>query len=278
MQTIECITQGIEQMKKLQFRKAENSFHEALKSDSRSVKARIWLARLLLLKKEVPEALRHVDAALQAQPNQADAIALKGMIRLIEKKDAEGVQLLEKAKQIDPHLLTIDYNLAKGYRRLRKFDLAETAARKAVKLEPRNFQAHGELAIVCLRTRKMKEAIVHLAEAIRINPLFVRAYLTLGKIYERAGRIDQTIRLYRTGLRHNPNAHIFRERLCHLHLVNRDVPSAYRQAVELAIRRNSYADYLQLGSYALLIGSFDKAEAAFRKSLELQSGRLAGKL
>ena len=269
MQTLQRITQGIEQMKTLQFRSAEKSFQEALQSDSRSLEARIWLARLALLRKQNKEALQHVEKALQMQPDCADAIALKGMIRLIEKKDAEGVELLEKAKRIDPHLPTIEYNLAKGYRRLRKFDLAKTAARKAVEMEPQNFQAHGELAIACLHTRHTKEAIVHFAEAIRINPLFLNAYLALGRIYKRAGKIDQAIRLYRAGLGHNANAHVLRERLCVLYLMNKNAPAAYRQAVELAIRRNLFGDYLRLGSYALLIGAFDKAEAAFRKSVEL---------
>lgn len=263
-------------MEKAQFGAAEPQFWEALKADPRSTDAMVWLARLALIKGDREGAKRQVDEALKVKRDLGEAIVLHAVIAMTGEKFDEAATYLEKAKSINPELEMIYYNLARTYRKLGKLDLAESAARKAIELNPKNFQAHGELSNILYRTGRRADAIRHMAEAIRINPLFLKGYLVLGEAYKLAGKGDTAIRIYRRGLKHNPLAHALRQELCGLYALKGDFKSAYREAAELAVRRNFFGDYLRLGSYALILGAFEKAEKAFKKSIELNPGNWQG--
>ena len=265
----ELINKGKELMEKAQFTAAEQKFREALKADLRSIEAMLWLTRLALMKGDRQAAHRLVDEALKVKPDHAEAIALRGVIAMTGEKFDEAVANLEMAKTINPDLEMIYYNLARTYRKLGKLDLAENAARRAIELNPKNFQAHGELSNILYRNGRRGDAIRHMAEAIRINPLFLKGYVVLGEAFKLAGKGDTAIRIYRRGLKHNPLAHVLRQELCGLYALKGDFKRAYREAAELAVRRNHFGDYLRLGTYALILGGFEKAEKAFKKSIEL---------
>ncbi|MCI0415220.1 tetratricopeptide repeat protein [bacterium] len=264
----QMIEQGKQELNNLQFMAAGNAFEKALKKDPQSVDARIGLARIRMLKEERKEGARLVEEALKLAPQNAEALALKGVTCMQSKAWKEAVLYLEKAGDADPNLEMTYVNLSKCHRKLGNWKAAEDAARKAIQLNSKSYQAHAELSVVLVKTKRVAAGIKEMIEAIRINPLFLRGYLSLGRLYQLAGKMDLAIRLYENGLKHNPAATPLREELAGAYAFQGDFHSAYRQAVLIAIRRGNDSDWLRVGNCALAIGQFEKADQAFLKSLQ----------
>lgn len=267
----QLIEEGKQLLNKLQFSPAENSFEKALKQNPRSVDARIGLARIRFVKEEIEPGVRFINEALEIQPENAEALSLKGVASMQKQAWKEAVTYLEKARQADPKLKMTYVNLAKSHRKLGNFKEAEAAAHTAIKLNPGNYQAHSELSAILLKTKRMKAGIEEMIEAIRINPLYVRGYLLIGRIYQASGKVDLSIRLYKSGLKLNPLATLLREELAGAYTFKGDFKNAYKQAVYIGVTRNSDADWLRVGICAIAFGQFKKAEKAFNKTLEINS-------
>ncbi len=263
------LNQAKEQMAKLELMTAQKNFEEALKQDPHSVNAMIWLARLSLMKNDAENGAARLDNALQVDPHNAEAIALKGVSSILQEDYVPAIQHLEQAKTENPSLHMIYANLARAYRKSGLLDQAEAAAREGIRLDPNNYLACSELSATLAKKKNFREAQKQMQKAIEINPLFIKGYVVLGELYGAAGHGDLAIALYLRGLKHNPTAHILRGLLCDLYALKLDFRSAYRHAAELAVRRRHYRDYLRLGTYAFALGLMEKAEKAWKKSIDL---------
>src|SRR5215510_8250211 len=86
MNSNQPIEQGNAYLNKFQLVPAKDSFREALTNDPRSAEARVGLARIQLLREQTEEGVRLINEALEIQPANADALALKG-ISFMQKED-----------------------------------------------------------------------------------------------------------------------------------------------------------------------------------------------
>jgi tetratricopeptide (TPR) repeat protein len=179
------------------------------------------------------------------------------------------IEVLEQAKASDPNLQMVYFNLGKSYCEVGQFAKAEQSLRKAIAMNRDHFEAYSQLSYIQIQTGHMKEGIHSMLRAIRINPLYLKGYLILGSLYENAGKGKLVLRLYRHGLRHNPNAFPLRERLCSLYALKLDFHAAYVEALEIAKRRKNCEDFLRVGTLAVALRKFETAERAFRTSIGL---------
>ena len=265
----QMIEQGKMELSKMQFTAAETSFQNALNAEKKSVEARIGLARISLLKGEKDKSQSLVDEALKFAPENAEALSLKGVACMQRKMWKEAVSYLEKARRANPHLQMTYVNLAKCYRKLDNFKDAEQAIQMAIQLDPKDYLAHAEWSILLIKTKRAKAGFDELILAIRLNPLFIKGYLRLGRLYQAAKKFDLAIELYRAGLKQNPVAIPLREALATAYGFVGDFHKAYNQLVYIAIRRGTEEDWLRVGNCAVMIGQFEKAEKAFKKAREV---------
>ena len=268
MNTAQVIDQGKQELNALQFTQAENTFQNVLKTEPRSVGARIGLSRIRLLKGENKQGESLIEEALKLAPQNPEALALKGVLCMENKAWKEAILYLEKAISVDRNLEMAYVNLAKSHRKLGNLKAAEDASQKAIRLNDRNYMAHAELGLVLTKTKKAKAGIKEMIAAIRLNPLYVPAYLLLGRVYAAANKMDLAIRLYEGGLKRNPMAIPLREELAAALAFGGDFHGAYRHAVLIAIHRGSDHDWLRVGNCALATRQFEKAEKAFEKALQ----------
>jgi len=266
----ELVASGNSSMGMLRFSESEQSYRKALGLDPGSAGALVGLGRLALIKNQRSEGLHLLDRALGFHPQDAEALAVKGIYFMQIKEFDRAIEILEQARTADPTLHMVYFNLGKSYGELRQFAKAEAFLRQAIDLNPNHFEAFSQLSSVQIQTGRIKDGIDSMERAIGINPLYLKGYVIVGSLYERAGKGELAIRLYRDGLRHNPNAFPLRERLCDLYALKGDLPSAYQGAIEIIKRRRNVSeDYLRLGTYAVALRQFATARNAFRKSIEL---------
>ncbi len=251
-----------------EYTNAEQTYQAVLKAEPGSAEALAELGRFAMMREQVDEGLRLVEQALEIQPRFAQALAYKGLGYTLKEDFAKAIPLLEEAVALNPALVMAWHNLGRAYRKQGDWEKAESSIRKALELNPNHFQAHYELSTILANTNRVTEAIHEALESIRINPLFLKGYLTLGKAYELGGRGDLSIGLYREGLKKNPGALILRQELIRLYLMKRDVKAAYLEQGIVTRQRNVYENNLQLGNLGVLAGDFEGAEKAFQKAAQ----------
>jgi len=109
-----------------------------------------------------PEAISHLNDALQINPNYAEAHNNLGLVFFYQGKYQEAIPHLNDALRINP-------------------DYAE---------------AHNNLANIFFYQGKYREAISHLNDALRINPDYAEAHNNLGNVYLMMGNRSLALREY----------------------------------------------------------------------------------
>ncbi len=83
----------------------------------------------------------------------------------------------------------------------------ETLYRATIEHNPEAWLAHNNLANLLLATGRRDEAITHLQEALRLNPDFAEAHLTMGNaLLDIPGRLGDALAEYRTAARLAPDS------------------------------------------------------------------------
>jgi tetratricopeptide (TPR) repeat protein len=141
---------------------AETNLRRALRIDPNSVAANLNLGLLLGEMGRLPEAATAFRVVLKNDPNSPVA-AYNLAVAVGEEHPDQAVQLCRKARDLRPDEPKYGYSLAIYLRQSGDIDGAEEAAR----------------------------------DVIRRSPAYVDAYLLLGDIYEKQGKADEAIELYR---------------------------------------------------------------------------------
>jgi Flp pilus assembly protein TadD len=103
---------------------------------SKDPRARMLEVRILLIQKKPDEAMKSVEAALKAEPNNPDYVYLKGAIEMGQQR----------------------------------WGSAETDLRKALQIAPRHTAAMNDLAVLLMTLNKKPEAQSLLEQVLKINP------------------------------------------------------------------------------------------------------------
>jgi tetratricopeptide (TPR) repeat protein len=91
--------------------------------------ANLYLGRVANRQGHYPEAVRHLELALQAHPDYADAYAELGVIHLKQREYAPAQQALEKALELNPNNYVANLNLMILYERTKNPKAEEQKAR-----------------------------------------------------------------------------------------------------------------------------------------------------
>jgi tetratricopeptide (TPR) repeat protein len=174
---------------------------------------------------------------LAANPNDADALQLLGMLTLHLGRPEEALGLIQKALVVNP-------------------DAPD---------------CHCNLGLVLNALGRHEQAVAALGQAIKLKPDYVEAYYHLAHALDALSRREQAVAAYRKVLALQPN---FAEAANELGVVLAilckwdDAISAFRQAVQ---HRKKYVEALNnLGSALMEKGEFQEAVAAFRQSIDAE--------
>ena len=99
------------------------------------------------------------------------------------------------------------------YGRLKQYPQAEAALKKCIALKPDDFHAMNNVAVMMLETRRIAEGIPFAERAVKTEPSFANARVTLGALYTNARRYDDAEREFREALRLEPENGAAKENL-----------------------------------------------------------------
>jgi Flp pilus assembly protein TadD len=212
-------------------------------------------------------------AALAAQPNDAVALHLLGVVHHQQGSSPEGIELVTRAIAIKPDYPEAHNSLGIALWELGRPAEAEASYREALRLRPDFADAHNNRGAALSDLGRPAEAEARYREALRLQPDFPKAHSNLGNALRELGRLEEAEASFREALRLQPG---YPEAHSNLGNVLRDLgrpaqaEMSYREALRL---RPDFPDaHNNLGSALRDLGRAAEAEASSREALRLRPG------
>lgn len=214
------------------------------------------------------EAEKWFKAALQADPDNPDALMEFGVAELRVGKPADGVDALKRAVAIAPRMTGANLFLGIGYAQMHRVDDCVAALRRELELDPKDAQAEMWLGIVELQDGHPEKATEPLDRAAELAPNDLNILQYRGKAhsavafasYARMAVID-------------PNSwhvHDVQGQLYSQSNQHKEAIAEFLEAVKQAPNNSDL--YEELGEEYRKAASLDLAQQAFTKELELSPG------
>ena len=134
-------------------------------------------------KQDWPGARAAYEEMLEAEPDNALAMANLGIVEFQTDNTKRARELLEKAVTIKPRLAACWTTLGLLYYGDEQLDLAVSALTRALSIDPRNAQAHNYLAVVAKARGWTNAAEMQLQKAIDVAPGYAEAHFNLALMY-----------------------------------------------------------------------------------------------
>ena len=175
---------------------------------------------------------------LKADPNQADALNLLGVLAHQQGRHDVAIEKIGRAISLNPKAPSYFNNFGLACHSLRQFEKAMAAYQCALELAPQNAEVLNNLANVLHEQKHVQEAIGCYKAAIEIKSDYAEAHYNLGNALRDQRRLDEA-------------------------------GQSYRHAIEL---REDYARAHQaLGAALVDLGRLDEAAASFRQVAQIRA-------
>ncbi|MBV9333084.1 MAG: tetratricopeptide repeat protein [Candidatus Eremiobacteraeota bacterium] len=159
----------------------------ALAVNPRDVQALVFKADLYARQHDDAHAVQAYDDAVVAAPTDDQKVAImvrKASYFISEKKDSQGVAILQQAVTQYPKVAPGFVALGNYYASAKQFDKANTQWQAALALDPSNAQALLGLGEVALQTGRVTDGITYLKRYTQVQP-DAQGFALLGQAYSR---------------------------------------------------------------------------------------------
>ncbi len=222
------------------------------------------------------EAIKVLEAAVQAQAAEVEHLKLLGSLYLQFRMPAKAAEVLRLASENDPRDPQVKLELAKALRQTRKLPEAMEILGELVRDETdAEFDATVEMAQIQAVTGRRQEAIesfkkaLQMKEAQEFRPVILG---NLGLVYQDAGQHDKAIESYRQAVDLQPESIENRLRLVYALKEAGKTQEAVDQAGELMRAKGDQDDVIIAYSQVLAAnGQLEKAVAVLNDNATTKS-------
>ena len=207
---------------------------------------------------------------LERQPNQPDALHLRGLIAMNSNRLDEAIALIRRAIGIFPKSADYHNNLGNALRQKGLIDEAIAAYGAALRLNPNLADTHNNLGNALLNKGRLDDSIAAYRKAIQLKADFVSAYANLGNVLREKGQLDESIAVQKEALRLQPN---FAEVYANLGASYREngqwdeAVEAYRYAIKL--KPAQPVALTNLGELYMTHGKIEEAMGYFESAVKV---------
>lgn len=140
------------------------------------------LALEQLDKQEMVAAEATLGKVLQAQPDNADALQLLGVLRRMQGRLQEAEQCYRRAIAANPNLPQAHHNLGNLLRASQRKEEAAAEQREAIRLKPNYLEAHLNLGLALQDAGQLEAAEKAFRAALHVQPNYLFAKQCLGAV------------------------------------------------------------------------------------------------
>lgn len=214
------------------------AYNNAVVADPRNPTNFIALARLNIYTGNYADAITNAENALLLNPNNYDAMSLRGWAIGLSGDYLRAEGILNDAialKSNDAaaygYLAEIyTYMLQEGQGDLNTLDKAVAASRTAVELDPNSLASHRGRGFVLEYTANFEEAVSEFEAAVAINPNIADLHLALGRNYFNIQEYDKAITEFGKANALNPKDYTPEALIARTYAMNGD----YQKAIQYA--------------------------------------------
>ncbi len=249
---------------------AEHGYRAVLTADPRNADALHLLGVVALQSGRADEAVTLIGKALAQAKGVADYWDNLGNALSSAGRPVDAVQAHRNAATLDPQGAQRRHNLGNALAVLGRHDEAERAFAAALALKPDYAKAWYNLGNGHTAHHRHGDAVTALDHAVRLLPGMVEAHNNLGDALAMSGRLDEAIAQHRLVARHRPDdatAHYNLGAVLQQKGALESAEIAYRQALKRNPRHSAALN--NLGSVLKRLGRPDQAEICHRQALEL---------
>lgn len=216
---------------------AEAAFQK-LAEEGESVRARLYLARLLAQRGDARGALGELASAREAAPNSEEVLSAYARVALGLQEPIPALEALEPLVRMHPGVAEYPYLLGVAWMQAGDMAAAAAVLERAVELEPE--RALGWIALGLARNGQKRHADARdaLLEAVRLGPGNVEALAALAEAEAGVGELEAAERHARRALElhgKDGGSHAAAELALGVVLMKRGQHSAARDALERSV-------------------------------------------
>jgi putative PEP-CTERM system TPR-repeat lipoprotein len=247
---------------------AEADFQKAIALDPSAVRARVGLARLRLIQGRAPESEKIADQALKLNPDDSEALDLKGLLLLLRGAADEGLTALNKAVAADPQNFHALLDRADAYLRRNQLDKADADIQKILGITDNSGTANYLSAVIAARKGRLQDADDTMMKLRPVMDQVPDMYFLAAALKYNLGQLEQSEAFIQRYLAKQPNSAKAHEMLGSIALRRGDAPAAVaelQRALALApTDRNTIA--LMAEAY-MASGDFNSAMSLLGRTL-----------
>jgi tetratricopeptide (TPR) repeat protein len=220
----------------------------------------------------LPEAESIYRGILAAEPENADALHLLGVLERQSSRPSSAVELIRRAIELNGKVPDFHNNLGTVLLDTGEMDEAVKAFMRALHLRPRYPEAALNLANTLARTGKAEEAANFYRAVMAFDPRNADAASNLGVMLSQLGRLDEAVASYQQATRIRPEHADAHYNLGNALLALGRGPEAiasYEAAI--AVRPSHPESHYNLGNALVKEARLVEAEASFRRALAERS-------
>jgi protein O-mannosyl-transferase len=212
------------------------------------------------------DAIKHLRAALDIDPNTVEASGNLGILFARKGQSNEAIALFDDVLKIDPDNAVAHHNLGIELMKKRRIDDAIAHYEMALRRDPDNAVIHAGLATALVRRGRSDDAISHFEKALALKPDYAAAHCNLGIELAGKGLIDDAIAHYREALRIRED---------HVQDGGAVAPAAQTRTgaanpETLQANQDRFDAHSNLGVALASCGRFDEAIVHYHKALDLK--------
>lgn len=257
------------------------------------------MAHIAMEKEQFDLAVKLFKKALEIRPRASGVRCDIARALMDSGKYAEAITVVEEEIKVFPSSFTAHFQLAEAYGQLKEYDKARQYYEQTINLESKHSHAHYGLARIYTKMGQRDKAQEHLAAfrklrskvataymARRIGPIedlgslragVVRTYLDAERLYRDSGNIATAEELLNKAYELEPDNPRCLERLAFLYYTtNRPVKALEYFEKVAQVDPNNPFSHINIGQVAARLKMFEKAERAFKKSIELAPNQAGG--
>lgn len=210
------LKKGVFHLRQGKTAEVETDLKTAVRVAPEILNTRLILSSFYEQHNERAKALATLNAGMSGK--KSDAVLNYGIAKIMfaDKKPAEAIRYLKKAKECDPGAVAPYFILAGYYASIRDVDLALNEYSEVLKKEPGNVKAMLQKAALLELYRRDNEALAWYLKAKETRDL--RAYLALSRYYERKGDTDKPLAILVEAGRYIPRSAVLMEQKVRLYL------------------------------------------------------------
>jgi tetratricopeptide (TPR) repeat protein len=180
---------------------------------------------------------------LRAQPKQADALHLLGLIAKQKGDFKTAVQLMRQSLTQNPNYVEAYVNLGATYQETDNLNEAVDCYRKALRLRPNYAEVHSNLGVVLKAQNNLHESAQSFMAALSLQPSSAETFANLDALLKEQAAPDEALIYYRKVLEITPS-NIAAQQGAYLSL-SRTVPEWHVPMMNEQNRNQAYFDALK---------------------------------